>query len=90
MTTQIEISFNVLVPQNNSESENILLSNEKHLSRQCHVVYEALLRGERLTTGIMYNKYHIGDGRARIRDLRKAGIQVKDKLIENRFKEYFI
>lgn len=88
--TQTEIQFTVLTPQNNKSSEEILISNEKHLSRQCKILYEALERGERLTTvGALIN-YRIGDLRARIRDLRNTGIPVKDKLLEGRFKEYFL
>lgn len=90
MTTQLEISFSVLTPQNNRESETILIENEKRLSRQCRVLYEALLRGERLTTTDGILKYGIGDLRARVRDLRKNGIDVKGDLIENRFKQYYL
>ena len=90
MTTQIEIVFTVLTPQNNSESESILVANEKHLSKQCKVLFEALKRGEKLTTTDGLLKYGIGDLRRRIKDLRDSGIQVRDRLIENRFKEYFL
>lgn len=90
MLTQKKFDFNVLTPQNNRESENILLANEKHLSNQCRILYEALRRGERLTTGEALLKYRIGDLRRRIKDLRDGGIQVRDRLLENRFKEYFL
>lgn len=90
MSNQLEISFSVLTPQNNRESETILIENEKRLSRQCRVLYEALLRGERLTTTDGILKYGIGDLRRRIKDLRDSGIEVKDKLIANRFKEYYL
>lgn len=90
MKEQIEIDFNVLVPQNNRESESILLANEKHLSNQCRILFDALKRGEKLTTGGALIQYRIGDLRRRVKDLRDAGIQVKDKLLENRFKEYYL
>lgn len=85
-----EFNFNVLVPQNNRESERILLSNEKRLTKQCQLLFDALKRGERLTTGEALIKYRIGDLRARVRDLRKSGIVVKDKLLAGRYKEYFL
>ena len=87
---QGEFEFNVLVNQNNRESEAILVSNEKHFVGQCKTLYDALKRGEKLTTGEALNNYRIGDLRARIRDLRNAGVKVKDKLLVGRYKEYFL
>ncbi len=90
LVNQIEFNFSVLVPQNNKTSEDILVANEKHLSKQCKILFEALKRGERLTTTDGLLKYGIGDLRRRIKDLRDNGIQVRDRLIENRYKEYFL
>lgn len=87
---QSEFDFNVLINQNNQESENILLANEKHLAGQCKTLFEALKRGERLTTADGLLKYHIGDLRSTVRHLRNAGIEVKDRLLNGRFKEYFL
>lgn len=87
---QLEFDFNVLVPQNNRQSEAILFDNEKIFKGQCKTLYDALKRGERLTTGGALINYRIGDLRRRIKDLRDAGVEVKDKLIEGRFKEYFL
>ena len=75
--------------ENNPESQKILRDNVKHFSRQCIVLKEAFERGEVLTVADGF-KYGIGDLRARVRDLRKAGIQVKDELIDGRYKKYFI
>lgn len=90
MKDQLEIEFSVLVPQNNKFSEELLLANEKHLSKQCQTLYEAFLRGERLTTADGLLKYRIGDLRRRVKDLRDSGINVKDNLLSNRFKEYYL
>lgn len=84
---QLEIKFS---PQNNRESQQILDNNIQRFSKQCETVYEALKKGEILTVRDMILKYGIGDPRRRIADLRDAGIEVKDELIEGRFKKYFI
>lgn len=83
---QLSITFD---PQNSPENQHILDLNKSHLSNQCQVVYLALLSGERLTT-FTAMRYGIGDLRARIRDLIKAGIPVQKRLIENRYKEYYL
>jgi hypothetical protein len=75
--------------ENNPESTKILRANTEHFSKQCLTLLEAFKRGEILTVQDGF-KYGIGDLRARVRDLRKAGIDVKDELLEGRYKKYFL
>jgi hypothetical protein len=80
--------------ENNKESQEHFKENEKHFSNQCKKVYEAFLRGERLTTVSALLKYQIGDLRRRVKDLKDYHkINVKDewvKVNESRFKEYYV
>ena len=84
---QLEITF---TPQNSAANQAILDRNKGHLNKQCQVVYDAMLRGEILTTSSALIKYGIGDLRARCRDLIKAGIPVQKRIIEGRYKEYYL
>jgi hypothetical protein len=86
MEKQLEINFS---PQNNRHSQEILENNLVRLTKQCETLYRLFLSGNILTVEDGF-RYGIGDLRARVRDLRKAGIEVKDELIEGRFKKYFI
>ena len=93
MTTQITLDFTPIIhgKENNLFSQRILEDNEDHFSNQCRIVYEALKRGERLTTGNALTKYGIGDLRRRIKDLRDMHhIPIRTELLQNRFKEYFL
>ena len=77
--------------ENNVESQQIFQENKKTLGGQCKVVYEALLRGERLTTASALIEYGIGDLRRRVKDLKDIwNIPVESKLIDSRFKEYYL
>jgi hypothetical protein len=89
MTLQLDIDFSKR-KENNPGSQSILESNRKHFNSQCRKVYEAFMRGERLTTSEALIKYSIGDLRRRVKDLRDAGIQIEDEVQGNRFKIYFI
>ena len=85
---QTAINFHV---ENNSESQSIFNANTEHFSNQCRVVYEALKRGEKLTTSDALIKYGIGDLRRRVKDLRdNYGIPVKSELLDSRFKKYYL
>ena len=75
---------------NNPESQKMNVVNEVHYNNQCTVVYDALKRGERLTTTSALLKYQVGDLRRRIADLIQLGVPVKKELINGRFKEYFL
>lgn len=77
--------------ENNSESQRYFEKNGKRFSEQCKKVYEALLRGEKLTTASALLKYKIGDLRRRCKDLRdNYGIDVKSSYVEGRYKEYYL
>lgn len=90
MLTQATINFNVLVKQNNRQSESILLMSEKRLSHNCQVLYDAFLRGERLTGKEIVKRYDMTEYRARIRDIRKAGIDLKETILDNGCKEWYL
>lgn len=90
-SNQIAIDFSSLHHiENTIENQNIFDANQKRFSNQCRIVYDALLRGEKLTTGYAQAKYEIGDLRARIRDLINFDIPVKKKLLKGRYKEYYL
>lgn len=59
-----------------------------------HRLLLALLRGNRLTTLEMSDKFSICDPRSEIRSLRKAGHEIQDEWKSSidgvRYKEYFI
>jgi hypothetical protein len=87
---QTEMDFTIHAVENNPESQMVLDANRPLFKNQCKKVYEALCRGERLTTASALINYQIGDLRARIRDIRNSGINVQDTYIDGRFKSYFL
>lgn len=89
-TIQPEFNFNVLVNQNNRESESILLMCEKRLSNNCRIILEAFARGERLTGDNIADRYHIREYRRRIKDLRDAGYRIVDEIGKNGCKTWWI
>ena len=86
----MQLVFDYTRKENNSESTKILRDNVKHFSKQCIVLKEALERGERLTTVDALLKYKIGHLPRRIKDLRDAGVNIKDELLQGRYKKYFL
>lgn len=90
--SQIPIDFSILAHrENNPGSQAHFEENKVKFSNQCRIVYEALLRGERLTTAKALLQYGVGDLRRRIKDLKDTwGVPVKDKYVENNFKEFFL
>jgi len=89
---QLQIDFSTLSHQeNNIESQRHFDENKDKFSKQCKIVYEALLRGERLTTAKALIEYGIGDLRRRVKDLIDMwGVPVQSEYVENRYKEYFL
>lgn len=87
-----EINFNELHHvENNFESQKHFEENKDKFSKQCRIVYEALLRGEKLTTHYALLHYKIGDLRRRIKDLKDMwNVPIKDQYINGKFKEYFL
>lgn len=95
MATQLKFQFpensSYFHIENNRESQRIFDENKDKFSKQCKIVFEAFLRGERLTTTSALLTYGIGDLRRRVKDLKDMwGVDVKSELCENRFKEYFL
>ncbi len=84
--TQLSITF---PPQNSPANQAILDCNRARYSRQCRLVLTMLESGCSLTTTTALT-LGIGDLRARIRDLIKAGIPVQKRLIEGGYKEYYL
>jgi hypothetical protein len=77
--------------ENNLESQEHFDRNKKEFSNQCRIVYEALKKGERLTTTSALLRYGIGDLRRRIKDLKDIwNIPVQSEYVKGKFKEYFI
>lgn len=83
---QLAIDFQ---KQNTPENQVILDLNKSRFNNQCTKVYLLLIAGHHLTTTEAL-KFGIGDLRARIRDLIKAGVPVQKRLIENRYKEFYL
>ena len=76
---------------NNVASQIQFENNKQHFSKQCLIVYEALKRGERLTTSTALIKYGVGDLRRRVKDLiDHHKVNVKSELLQGRYKEYFL
>lgn len=89
---QLQIDFSTLSHQeNNIESQRHFDENKDKFSKQCKIVYEALLRGERLTTAKALIEYGIGDLRRRIKDLKDIWkVPVQSEYVENRYKEFYL
>lgn len=93
MSTQIYIDFSkpIVHRENNAESQKIFDDNRDKFSAQCRRIYEAMLRGERLTTKSALIDYDVGDLRRRVKDLKDMwNIPVESVLIKGNYKEYFI
>lgn len=90
---QLEIDFNQTIThyENNIESQLHFEANREKFSNQCRIVYDAMKRGERLTTASAILKYKIGDLRRRVKDLKDTwGVPIKSEMIGNNYKEYFL
>lgn len=74
---------------NNRQSEQILEDNVDHMEGQCRKILWMLQGGRRLTVRDMF-LMGIGDPRRRIKDIRDKGIEIKDEILEGRFKVYYI
>ena len=96
MQTLIDFDNPINHRENNSESQEHFEANKTKFSKQCKIVYDALLRGERLTTLNAIVKYGIGDLRRRVKDLIDTHkINVKSVWVTNpetdsRYKEYYV
>lgn len=91
-TNQPKIDFNNLKHiENKVSNQEHFEANKDRFSNQCRLVYEALLRGERLTTAKALIHYRIGDLRRRIKDLKDIwNVPIESELVEGHYKEYFL
>jgi hypothetical protein len=89
---QQEINFDELFHyENKISNQEHFERNKEKFSNQCRIVYEALLKGERLTTTKALIDYKIGDLRRRIKDLKDIwNVPVESQLVEGHYKEYFL
>ncbi|WP_339889790.1 helix-turn-helix domain-containing protein [uncultured Flavobacterium sp.] len=88
----LEIDFTELNHvENNIDSQKHFEENKERFSNQCKIVYEALLRGEKLTTTRALIEYGIGDLRRRIKDLKDQwNVPIKSEYVKGKFKEYYL
>lgn len=104
MTTQATLDFSTPVNysyrlQNSKENQRTLEENLPKLNNQCRVLLQAFQRGLILTVadgikGIWdYQEdrfVKMGDLRARVRDLIKAGYNIGFRKLPGGYKEYFL
>ena len=76
--------------ENNAFSESILFDQYERLSKNCRVLYDALKRGERLSGITIITRYGMTEYRRRIKDLRDAGVPIKEHKLENGCKEWYL
>lgn len=90
--TQAEIDFKELKHiENKISNQEHFEANRDKFSNQCKIVYEALLRGERLTTATALIEYRIGDLRRRIKDLKDMwNVPIASETVQGSFKEYYL
>ena len=84
---QLPIDFNT--PQNTAENQMQYDAIKHRFGAQCQRLYEWLRSGKSITVKEAMNELNIGDPRARIRDLREV-MEIKDRLLEGRVKEYYL
>jgi hypothetical protein len=76
--------------ENNKESQAILEANKDRINKSCAKVLELLKEGHHLTVRDAIVYHDISSLPRRIKDLREHGIVIKDRLIDGRYKEYFL
>jgi hypothetical protein len=76
--------------ENNQESNKILRENSDHINGQCGKVLELLKSGKSLTVRGAMIDYGISSLPRRILDLKEHGFEIRDRVINKRFKEWFI
>lgn len=86
---QTHINFEVHKVESPSESQKYLEAGRKKFSKQCQILFDAMWRGERLTSLSCVQKYQILDARRRFCDLEENGVHISEKSIGNRYKERF-
>lgn len=88
--SELTINFNPHFKENNSESESTLHAQFERLKGNNKKLYEALMRGERLTGAIIVSRYGMLEYRRRIKDLKAAGLDVKEVTLKGGVKEWWV
>ena len=81
--------FEVHQHERGQQNQHILNTNRKKFSRQCKILFDAMMRGERLTSYGCALQYKIMDARRRFCDLEENGVRISERLIDSNFKERF-
>lgn len=76
--------------ENNEVSQAILEANKDKINASCRKVLELLKQGHHLTVRSAMIDHNISSLPRRVKDLKDRGIEVKDRLIDGRYKEYFL
>lgn len=89
---QAEFNFTEIVhtKENNRFSEGILEAQYERLANNCRVLYDALLRNEKLTGLIVIQRYGMIEYRRRFADLRQAGMDIKENTLKGGVKCWYI
>ena len=78
-------TFPVHLYEKGQQSQHILNTNRKKFSKQCQILFDAMMRGERLSDVDCTIKYLIGDGRRRMKDLIDGGVLITKELQQSRY-----
>ena len=80
-------AFHIHQHENPKSSEKYLKANKEHLANNCRILFEAFMRGERLTSA----SSPVGDFRRRVGELKENGVWLTWKNApNNRFKIWFM
>lgn len=92
MINQLEIDWTRVshTKENNSHSEAILFEEYERLNHNCKIIYDALKRGERLTGRDIVTRYGMLEYRRRIADIRAAGVEIKEEILKDGSKIWYL
>lgn len=92
MLVQQEIDWNQVThtSENNSHSEQILFDQYERLNHNCRIIYDALKRGERLTGRDIVIRFGMLEYRRRIADIRAAGVEIKEEILKDGSKIWYL